>query len=133
MMIARAAIADCGLLDDGFFLYWEETEYCLRLRKKGWRIAAAPDSRILHKVNASTGGDKLLLDRCFTASGLRILHLHSPAPHLAMSLFVIIRFSRRILRLEFSRCRSIWAGMRDYYDARPTTLPHRNRTAHPRR
>ena len=56
MLIARPAIEDCGLLDEGFFLYWDETEFCVRLRKKGWRLAAAPASQVFHKVNASTGG-----------------------------------------------------------------------------
>jgi GT2 family glycosyltransferase len=44
MLIRRTAIEDVGILDESFFLYWEDTEFCLRLRKKGWRIAArVPD------------------------------------------------------------------------------------------
>jgi hypothetical protein len=117
LLIARAAIEDAGLLDEGFFLYWEDTEFCLRLRKRGWQLAAAPDSHVLHKVNGSTAGNKLILDRHQTASGLRLLHLHSPAPRLASLLFLTVRFSRRLLRLQFSRCRSVWAGARDHYQA----------------
>lgn len=114
MLIARTALEDAGLLDEGFFLYWEDTEFCLRLRKRGWRLAAAPNSRVLHKVNASTGGNRLVLDRYQTASGLRILRLQSPAPRLASFIFLAIRFSRRLLRLQFSRCKSVWAGVQDY-------------------
>jgi GT2 family glycosyltransferase len=114
MLIRRAAIDDAGLLDEGFFLYWEETEYCLRLRKKGWRLAAAPDSRILHKLGASTKGNSLIHDRYFTASGLRILQLHSPAPALAMFLSVSARLLRRLFSLRFSHCKIIWAGVQDY-------------------
>ncbi len=120
MLVARAALEDAGLLDEGFFLYWEDTDFCLRLRKKGWRIAAAPDSRVLHKVNASTGGNKLVLDRYQTASGLRLLRLHSPAPRLSSLLFLAVRFTRRLVRFQFARCRSVWAGSRDHYDAAPT-------------
>ena len=121
MLIARSAMEEIGLLDEGFFLYWEETEFCLRLRKKGWRLAAAPESRILHKVAASTGHNSIVLDRYFTASGLRILRLHSPAPHLAMLAFLTIRFARRALRLQFSQCRSVWAGTQDYRRSLPVT------------
>jgi GT2 family glycosyltransferase len=123
MIVSRSALDDVGLLDEGFFLYWEDTEFCLRLQKKGWRIVAAPDSRVLHKVNASTGGNKLLLDRYQTASSLRLLRLHSPAPYLALSLFLAIRFTRRLLRLQFARCRSVWRGILDYHQ----TLPIRPR------
>jgi GT2 family glycosyltransferase len=114
VLIPRATLEDAGLLDEGFFLYWEDTEFCLRLRKRGWRLAAAPESRILHKVNASTGGNKIILDRYQTASGLRLLHLHSPAPQLAAALFLGIRFARRLLRLQFRRCQSVWFGIQDY-------------------
>ena len=119
MLIARRAIEDAGLLDERFFLYWEDTEFCLRLRKKGWRLAAASDSRVLHKVNASTGGNKLILDRHQTASGLHLLRLHSPARRFALLLFLSMRFSRRILWLEFGRCKSVWAGMQDYWRTWP--------------
>jgi GT2 family glycosyltransferase len=115
LLVARAALEDVGLLDEGFFLYWEDTEFCLRLRKKGWLIAAGPDSRVLHKVNASTSGNRLILDRYQTASGLRLLRLHSPMPGLATLLFLTVRFTRRLLRFQFSRCGSVWAGVRDYY------------------
>ena len=114
LLISGKALEDVGLLDEGFFLYWEDTEFCLRLRKKGWLLAASADSRVLHKVNASTGGNKIILDRHQTASGLRLLHLYSPAPRLAMFLFLTIRFTRRVLRLQFARCKSVWAGIRDY-------------------
>jgi GT2 family glycosyltransferase len=121
MLISRRAIEDAGLLDEGFFLYWEETEFCLRLRKKGWRIAAAPDSHVLHKVNASSEGNRIALDRYQTASGLRILRLHSPAPNLASILYLTARFARRLARLQFTRCRSVWKGVRDYRQMLPVT------------
>lgn len=120
ILVARAALEDVGLLDEGFFLYWEDTEFCLRLRKKGWLIGAAPDSRVLHKVNASTKGNRLILDRYQTASGLRLLRLHSPMPGLAALLFLTVRFTRRLLRFQFARCASVWAGVRDSYrEVRP--------------
>lgn len=114
LLVSREAFEDVGFLDQGFFLYWEDTEFCLRLKEKGWSLAAAADSHVLHKVNASTAGNKLILDRHQTASGLRLLQLHSPAPRLAMLLFLTIRFSRRIVKMQFARCRSVWAGIQDY-------------------
>jgi len=119
MLITRGALEEAGLLDEGFFLLWEETEYCLRLRKKGWRLAAASDSRVLHKVSASTGGNRLILDRYFTTSGLRLLRLHSEAPRLAMFLFLASRIARRLLQLQFSDCKSIWEGIKDYRQLPP--------------
>jgi GT2 family glycosyltransferase len=121
LLIRREALQNAGTLDEGFFLYCEDVEFCLRLRKKGWRLAAAADSRVLHKVNASTGGDKLIIDRHLTASVLRMLKLHSPAFIPASLLFLAVRFGRRIMRLEFARCKSVWAGMRDYRAMQPVS------------
>jgi GT2 family glycosyltransferase len=119
ILVSTAAMKDAGLLDEGFFLYWEDTEFCLRLRKNGWRIAAAPGSRVVHKVHGSTGGNSIKLDRYQTASGLRLLQLHSPAPRLASILFLTIRFARRLLRFQFARCRSVWKGIQDYREMLP--------------
>lgn len=123
LLISRAAIKAVGLLDADFFLYWEDTEFSLRLRKAGWRIAAARDSQVLHKVNASTAGNKGLLDRYFTASGLRLLRLYSPAPYLAMLLFLSSRFARRLLYFQFARCKSLLAGVLDYWKASRSSTP----------
>ncbi len=119
ILVSTAAIKDAGLLDEGFFLYWEDTEFCLRLRKRGWRIAVAAGSRVEHKVHGSTTGGSIKLDRYQTTSGLRLLQLHSPAPRLASSLFLMIRFARRLARLQFARCRSVWRGIQDYREMLP--------------
>ena len=127
-LLSRAAIESVGLLDESFFLYWEDTEFCLRLRKKGWRIAAAPDSRVLHKVGASTGRNRLLLDRYHVSSGLRLLSLYSPAPRLAMLWFLTKKFARRLVFCELGRCKSVSAGARDYYDSVRTSKAHKVET-----
>jgi len=119
MLVTRTAIEDVGMLDEGFFLYWEETEFCLRLRKKGWRLAAAADSHVLHKLGASTKDNSLIHDRYFTASGLRILQLHSPAPGFAMLLSVSVRLLRRFFSLRLLNCKSIWDGVQDYRQSLP--------------
>jgi GT2 family glycosyltransferase len=121
LLISSAALEQIGLLDEGFFHYWEETEFCLRLRRSGWLLAAAPDSHILHKVGASTGRNNVVLDRYFTASGMRILRLHSPAPYVAMFFFLAIRFLRRLARLQFSRCLRVKEGIADYLRMLPVT------------
>jgi GT2 family glycosyltransferase len=121
LLISGEALRDAGLLDEGFFLYWEETEFCLRLRKCGWRLVAAPGSRVLHHVNASTSGNSSARDRYFTASGLRILRLHSPAPVISMLLFLSARLARRLMRLQFSSLACVLAGLRDYLRSLPMT------------
>ena len=49
ILVRRSAIAQVGMLDARFFYYWEETEWCLRARRAGWRIVFVPGARIWHK------------------------------------------------------------------------------------
>jgi GT2 family glycosyltransferase len=49
LMIRRDTIEQVGLIDARYFYYWEETEWCLRARKAGWRIMHVPGARIWHK------------------------------------------------------------------------------------
>ncbi len=55
MLISTAAIQRIGLMDESYFLYWEDTEWCARALEKGYKILFVPGSRIWHKVSASAG------------------------------------------------------------------------------
>lgn len=54
MLLRRQALKRAGLLDEDYFLYWEDVDLCQRLRRSGYRLALAPGARALHAVNAST-------------------------------------------------------------------------------
>jgi len=47
-MIRRKTVSDIGLLDERFFLYWEDTDWCVRARKKGWNIYYLRSARCIH-------------------------------------------------------------------------------------
>lgn len=49
ILVRRAAIEQAGMLDGDFFIYWEETEWCIRLAQAGWKIIHVPHARIWHK------------------------------------------------------------------------------------
>jgi GT2 family glycosyltransferase len=53
IIIRRAVIEAIGLLDPRFFLIWEESDYCFRARRAGFKVATCPKARIWHKVSAS--------------------------------------------------------------------------------
>lgn len=55
MIIRWPVVATIGLLDENFFLYYEETDYCLRARRAGWACWYVPESRVVHLVGQSTG------------------------------------------------------------------------------
>lgn len=53
-MIRRAVAEDVGLLDEQFFLYHEDLEWCRRSRRAGWRVMTVPDAVMTHLGAQST-------------------------------------------------------------------------------
>lgn len=58
MLLSGKLIRKLGLLDEQFFLYYEDTEYSLRARQKGVPIWYCAKALIYHKVNGSTMGNE---------------------------------------------------------------------------
>jgi GT2 family glycosyltransferase len=48
LLARRAAIEDVGLLDEGYFMYSEETDWCHRMRHAGWSVRFVPAARVTH-------------------------------------------------------------------------------------
>ena len=55
MIIRRSVFENTGLMDERFFLYFEEVDFCWRAKKEGWKVCYVPQSRILHLEGAATG------------------------------------------------------------------------------
>jgi GT2 family glycosyltransferase len=49
IMVRRAVIEEVGKIDERYFYYWEETEWCIRAGKSGWRVVHVPQAKLWHK------------------------------------------------------------------------------------
>jgi GT2 family glycosyltransferase len=56
LMLRAEAVKQVGWLDENFFMYLEDLDYCLRLRKAGWRLFYLPSAEIIHLAGQSSGG-----------------------------------------------------------------------------
>ena len=56
LLATRAAWLAVGLLDESYFLYAEDADWCLRARARGFRLLFVPGARLWHQVSASSGG-----------------------------------------------------------------------------
>ena len=55
LLIRREVFDAIGLLDDRYFMYFEEVDFCNRARKSGWPCWYVPGSRVVHLVGMSSG------------------------------------------------------------------------------
>ena len=74
MMARRQAIAQVGGLDESFFLYFEDDDWCVRMRGSGWQVWYWPRAVVTHLGGASTGQ--------ISRRGRRNAHLRSAAYYL---------------------------------------------------
>jgi hypothetical protein len=58
MMIRPAVLSAVGCLDENFFLYFEETEFCHRAHRAGFSTWYVPESRVMHMIGKSTNVDE---------------------------------------------------------------------------
>ena len=54
MVIRRNALEKVGMMDDRFFMYWEDIDWCKRMWDSGWKVMYWPAARIMHHVGGSS-------------------------------------------------------------------------------
>ncbi len=55
LMVRREVFDAIGLLDEGYFMYYEEVDFCLNAFRAGWPCWYVPSSRVVHLVGQSSG------------------------------------------------------------------------------
>lgn len=55
LLVRTRVFDEVGVFDERFFLYFEETDLCLRARRAGWLAVYLPQSRVMHIGSVSTG------------------------------------------------------------------------------
>jgi GT2 family glycosyltransferase len=76
LLVRKEAWEEAGGFDETFFMYSEETDLCLRLRRLGWRIVLCPTSVFVHLGGASTAGVSGEMEREQLRSYLRFFAKH---------------------------------------------------------
>ena len=67
MMIRAEAIRDVGLLDDNFFMYGEDLDWCYRIKQAGWQVLYNPGCTVLHYKKASSRHSRKALHEFYRA------------------------------------------------------------------
>jgi len=129
LLIKRDTIEKIGLLDERFFLYWEDVDWGLRAKKEGFQNFIIPSSHVWHRVSVSTGGiDAPLRAYHKTRSHLLMARIHAPK---ALNL-LHIGFFRDIAWLlikskdnnRIMKARAYMAAIIDYHRGRTDRGPH---------
>lgn len=117
ILVRRAVFEQVGLLDEEYFLYYEDMDYCRRARLAGWRIRVCPDAHVLHAVSASSGGAETPIKRYWLAqSSGRYFRKHGRGPRMLLivpfRLASALKISLRLLKSgKRDTLRAYWTGL----------------------
>lgn len=90
MLIRRAALEQVGGMDEGYFMYSEEVDWCWRIRAAGWAIWQVPAARVAHVGGAATRQFRWRMLVALYRSRARFLALHRP-PAVARAHRAVVR------------------------------------------
>jgi GT2 family glycosyltransferase len=109
ILVRRSVIEQVGMIDARYFYFWEETEWCLRAKRAGWRIVHVPQSKLWHKGVQREYRPKATVTYYATRNRLLTMAKHgAPFPARAMAWLQIAR------TLTSWTVKPKWRGMRDH-------------------
>lgn len=117
MFLRREALLQTGLLDEGFFFYWEDADLSRRIAQRGWELAVVGEAKIYHRFSASVGGGSLNSDIYRASALIRYFRKHRvfwPFPvaaHISGMLF------NRLFRGQFNRLWPVFRQLRHCFGA----------------
>ena len=119
MLVHHSCFETVGLFDERFFMYYEDSDFSLRVRKAGLHILVDPQAQMWHKVATSSGGSDSPSERYWMArSSLIYFRKHArPFQWLIIGPFrlgsALKTTSRLLLSGNVAAVRAYWRGLRD--------------------
>jgi hypothetical protein len=115
--VRRKAVDQFGLLDEGFFMYAEDVDWCRRCWKAGWRVVFFPEAGAIHYMGGSSRKDPIRCAITQQSSVLRYWRMyHGVAGRIGIVLVLVmqsaIRLARAFLNYMFNRTKRIESKLR---------------------
>jgi len=97
-MVRREALENVGLMDEGFFMYSEELDWCRRMKEQGWKVVYLSAARVVHYGAQSSEQVKPFQHIQFQRSKIRYFRkYHGPLIAWALRLFLLASYGGLLL------------------------------------
>jgi GT2 family glycosyltransferase len=93
LMIPKVLLNDVGPLDDAFFFFGEETDWCTRIRTHGWKVMFSPVGEIIHHGSVSAKKLKYKRDLLLTNGIIRLHRKHSGLLNAFVTWIILLIFN----------------------------------------
>jgi GT2 family glycosyltransferase len=100
MLVRRDAFDAIGGMDEGFFLYWEDADFCRRLKHAGWRTMYLPSASATHIGGRSSRHAQDASLEAFHRSAFRLYRKHAGPAARLLSPFVFVGLRARLALMK---------------------------------
>ena len=98
LMVRREAVEQVGLLDERFFMYSEELDWCYRIKRAGWKVVYLPSAEVVHYEARSSEQNLARRSIFFNDSKCRFYAKHYGAGWgLVLRLFIFLTFVYQLM------------------------------------
>ena len=92
MLVRRDVAEEIGVMDERFFMYGEETDWCYRFRKNGWKVIFTPEAEIIHYGGQSSKQTAPQMALQLRGSILQFFKKHRPHFEYRLACFLVLTF-----------------------------------------
>jgi GT2 family glycosyltransferase len=112
VLVRTEALRDVGLLDERFFMYWEDVDFSLRLRAAGWAAKICHDAVATHEISTNRAAYPIAIKAYHTWSSILFARKHGGAWTIGRWVWLASSAGANALRLRTGALRGLRAGMR---------------------
>ncbi len=126
LLVRRETVEQVGLLDEGFFMYSEELDWCRRMKAQGWKVIYLPTARVVHHGAQSSEQVKSFQHIQFQRSKIRYFRKHhGPWQAEVLRLFVLATYLYQLIvealkwlvghrrQMRAARVKSYWQVLKE--------------------
>ena len=126
LMTHRAVLEDVGVMDEAYFMYSEELDWCRRVKEAGWKVVYLPEARIVHHVGKSS--EQAVTERHINYQRAKLRYFrkfHGRIPSNLLRLTILLNYLFQIIleaskgvlglkrSLRWQRVRAYWKVIRN--------------------
>ena len=114
LLTNKRTLKKVGLLPENYFLYWEETDWCLSAKIRGVNLFVEPNAIVYNKIGTSIGRG-YLANYYFIRNGLWFYRKFFKYYIPTLLMMYLLRIINKILKLEFEKAEAMVSGVKSYF------------------
>ena len=108
LVARRKAVEEVGYLDERFFMYWEDADWCRRMREKEWKVVYFPKATIAHHVGGSSSTRRIQSRIAFHKSCYKLFTKYNKSYLRFLNPFVMVALFIRLICAISLNGLSLW-------------------------